>query len=317
MLLAFGISPTADAQPPSTVTDGMQASIVGPRVTLSSATVSPGDHVVLTIEGFEAQSLVTVSVCGNGARRGSADCNMVASEAIRLNDAGPPTLADLAVSVPPASCPCLIRVASQSYDQVAVAPITLQGHPIAPLVGGPSPDDRLIAVSIDARSRSSGALAWIRSSLGGSVEYQVTVTVKNLTTDTLRHVGLSASVGRKASDSGMPIEFDRPAEIGPGQTWQQVVPFTLSAPSIGTMKWRVVVSGAGPTVTAVNSIRHRPTLLLVLITILVITIATMISRRRMRRRAARQKPGSDDRRGAAVPPDESVTTRDEEPASVS
>lgn len=283
-LLAFGLGPPADAQPSTSVPVDAQSSTVGPVVTLNHTTISTGDHVVVTIAGFTS-SLVTISVCGNNATRGSADCNMTASEGIKLNSDGTSTLADMPVADPPVSCPCVIRVSSQTYDEVAVAPITLLGHPVEPVVGGPSPDDPLVAVSLSASATSRGVLGWIRSSLGGSVMYRVTVTVKNLTTDTLSHVAASGSVGRSANDSGAAIALADPGEIGPGQTRQQIVSAKLSAPSIGAMKWRVVVSGAGPSVIATVSTQHRPVLLLVLLIMLVLDLGGFVLRRLVRRRA--------------------------------
>jgi hypothetical protein len=115
-----------------------------------------------------------------------------------------------------------------------------------------------------------------------------------LTTDTLRHVALSGSVGRSESDSGTTIALTEPGEIAPGQSRQQVVAAEVSAPSIGTMTWRVVASGAGPTVTTTLSTRHRPVMLLALLMILVLVIAAFVFRRLVLRRAAREAAKADD-----------------------
>ena len=71
-----------------------------PSVAIDRPEVAPGEHVVLTIEGFTATS-VTVSVCGNEDRRGSADCNMAASQSVDMHTDGAPSTAEIPVAAPP------------------------------------------------------------------------------------------------------------------------------------------------------------------------------------------------------------------------
>lgn len=274
-LSAFGLPSAVDAQP----------STSGPVVTLDRTEVAPDDLVVLTIDGFAAR-VVTMSVCGNEARRGSVDCNMIASKGLRLDGDGTATVAQMGVATPPAGCPCVIRVSSTNSDEVAVAPITLIGHQIEPVVGGPSLDDPLVAVTISARAAPRGLLGWIRSNLGGRVNYEVTVTAKNITTELLHQVTVFGSVGRNANDELASLALDDPGEIAAGQTWKQVVSVEVPALSLGSLEWRVVASGAGPSVTTTSATRHRPVLLLLLAMALVIDLSVLAIRRRMRRRRA-------------------------------
>ncbi|MGZ4763322.1 MAG: hypothetical protein ACXV7I_12865, partial [Ilumatobacteraceae bacterium] len=66
-------------------------------------------------------------------------------------------------------------------------------------------------------------------------------------------------------------------------------PARVPAPSFRRFHWQAVVSGAGPTVTAEVSTRHRPVLLLLVLVVLVADVGFIVIRKRMRRRAAREK----------------------------
>jgi sortase A len=267
-----------------------EPSISGPVVSSNRTEVAPGDLVVLTIDRFKART-VTISICGNQARRGSVDCNMTASKGLRL-DVGTATVAQMGITSPPVGCPCVVRVSSQTNDEVAVTPIDLSGHPIEPVVGGSNLNAPLVAVSIRARAASRGLFDRIRSGLGGAVNYQVTVTVKNLTTEPVHRVNLSASV-RRNQDTLADLAFDDTVEIGPGQTWKQVVSAEMPAPSLGSIEWQVAATQAGPLVLATSTTRHHPVLLLLLTMTLVVDVALLAIRHRMRRRAVREMTGDE------------------------
>ncbi len=276
LALAFAGAPSAYATGTTT----------GPVVILDSTEVNPGDQIGLTIDGFTVSS-VTISVCGNEARRGSSDCNMAASEGQRLNPDGTPTPADMPVAAPPVDCPCVIRVSDRSNNEVAVTPITIIGHPIGPVVDPPKLGTPL-AVTISAEPSSRGLLELVRPSLGGPATYDVTVTVKNISMVPFSSVRVSGSAGRNPTDNLAMLKLSDPGLIGPGQTWQEIVPAVVPAPSFGTVRWRVAVSGAGPTVNANESTHYRPLLLIVLAMFLVADIFLLIIRGMVRRRKARE-----------------------------
>ncbi len=255
--------------------------------------MAPADRVVLTIDGFDAGSVI-ISVCGNDARRGATDCNMTESEGLRLNREGGETVSSIPVAAPPAPCPCIIRVSSTGNDEVAVAAIDLIGHPVAPVVGAPDLADAL-AVSVTAEASPEGLVGWVRSGLGGAMNYDVTVKVRNRSTVTLERIAASGSVGRDADSVLANLDLSDPGVIPPGQTWTEVVRTEVPAPVYGTVEWRVDVSGVGPTVTATESTSHTPILLMVLAIGLVIDLAVLawrlVSRRRRRSDDAPSDPG--------------------------
>ncbi|MDO8362469.1 MAG: hypothetical protein Q7V88_06195 [Actinomycetota bacterium] len=276
--VVLGAAAGADAQPTTS----------GPTVTMADTELAPDERVVLTIDGFQAAS-VTITVCGNEARRGSADCNMVAGRGLRLDDDGTPTVVQVPIEVPPVGCPCVVRVSSRLNDEIAVAPFTLVGHPVEPLTDGPATSDPLV-VSIVARPAPLGALERARTSLGGPARYEVTVTVRNRSTAPYSHVSLAGAAVR-SNDLLATLALDDPGVIGAGQTWKQVVSAEVPGPSLGEIEWRVTASGAGPAVTASDVTRQRPLLLIVLVGLLIIDLFVLAVRFLLRRHVRRERLG--------------------------
>ena len=282
LLMAIGVAPITDSD----------STTSGPIVSSSRPKVEVNGRTVLTIDGF-ISPYVTISICGNEARRGSADCNMSASEGVEVRGDAPLAL-QMPVAAPPVDCPCVIRVVGKDSGEVAVTPIVLIGHPIGPLVD-PTVFGDLVAVSIVARETPKGALDALRSALGGRTNYSVTVRVKNLATTPLKQVSVSASAGRSAADDSLvSLELEEPGLIGVGQTWQQTVAVVIPSPAFGSTEWRAAVSGAGQTVVGTSITKHRPWLLIVLVMVVVLNTSLLIIRWRMRRRAAREAAQHDD-----------------------
>ena len=235
--------------------------------------------------GFRALN-VTISVCGNEARRGSEDCNMFASEGLKLDTDGTSTLIGIPVAEPPEPCPCVIRVSSRLNDEIATTPIVIIDHPVAPVVDGPTVKDPL-EVTIEAVPAPPGVFERARSSIGGPTLYRVKVTVKNRSTVPYRQIALAGTAVR-GNDQLAALPLTDAGEIKPGQTWEQIVTTEVPGPSLGSIEWRVTVSGAGPTVSATDSTRQRPVLLIVLVMFLVIDVFVLAIRFAMRRRARRE-----------------------------
>ena len=261
----------------------------GPHIELDKTTVSPGDAVIVSMYGFTAPQ-VTLAVCGNLAKRGSSDCNMSASQSDSVRPDGELTLSQLFVQAPPVPCPCIVRVSSSTNDEFAVTPIDILGHPVAPvadITNGP-----LIEVELDAE-RVPGSLSdTVGTAIGRSTEYDIAVSVRNITTETLSNVVIRGSGGRSFEDEAATLHFDQPGPIDPGQTWSQTVRAKIPAPAIGKFTWTVDVSGAGETVEADQVTRSNPILLYTLIGILVIDLIVLAVRLMTRGRRRRKRAGS-------------------------
>jgi len=259
--------------------------ISGPAVTLDQDEVIPGGRVVVTVDGFSSRN-VTIAVCGNEARRGSADCEMTTSQQIRFEDNGEPTWTRFVVPEPTLPCPCVVRVTSPDNEEIAVTPIVITGHPVGPVVDPPTIGD-LVDVSISAASNPDGVLDTVRASTGGPALYDVTVSVLNIGPSALRTVRLSVE-GSRGGNALPPIEIEDPGLIGVGQTWQQTVQVRVPAPSFGEVEWRATASGAGQPVGATITTNHRPVLLIALAVVVVAVIEVLLIRFTIRRRVARE-----------------------------
>lgn len=248
----------------------------GPSITVDRVDVSPGESVVVTLSGWQA-NVVTVSVCGNAAARGSGDCNMVASEGIGLQRDGPTSQRDFVVNAPPTTCPCVLRASSPSNDEVAVARIDLIGHPVGPIVG--SPARQPLEITVDAEKATRGIFGALRSNLGGPTPYEVTITVHNASAEPVPSPSLAGSAARRGDDDLVTLEIPPPGALAPGETWTHTVRVEVPAPVIGTVEWQVAVSGAGPAVAAEQSTRSLPIGLILLVLVFVVDMVAIAVRR--------------------------------------
>lgn len=256
----------------------------GPVVTVDPPAARPGEPVAVTISGFESVT-VTVAVCGNLARRGSADCDVRSSEGLFPGLGGGEDGTRLFVTEPPAPCPCVVRVANSTHDEVATAPLDVIGAPEAPVVE-PERTGPLLAVSVDARRAPSGLVASARAALGGPATYEVTVSVRNLTDDTLSAVEVAGASAHRFDDAAASFELT-PGLLAPRETWRRTVEVEVPAPAIGDLRWEVVASGAGPAVRAERTTTATPVLLLALVALLAVDLAAMSWRATSRRTGGR------------------------------
>lgn len=270
-----------------------QPNTSGPTVWLDRAEATPGDSVIVTVSGFDARP-VTISVCGNEARRGSVDCDMRGSRARETQPDGP-IGTGLTVSAPPTPCPCIVRVSTQDNRMIAVAPIVIVGHPVADVVGASTADQPLIA-DIVAESASAAVGDQLRSSLGGPTTYDVTVRVTNTATFEIADATVAATFTRGRFDDTRNIDLPNPGPLAPGQTWEKTVTVDVPALTFGDVEWSATVSGQGPAATATDSTSSRPLLLYVLGMILVIDLMILLWRvvARARRRAGERSRDPDD-----------------------
>jgi len=258
----------------------------GPAIALERTDLSLGQGVVVTLTGWTSRT-VTLAVCGNLALRGAADCNMVASQAVGLVNIPAPSLTELFVAAPPGSCPCVVRASSTTQREVATVPIDLAGVPVGPVVA-PAVGD-LVAVSVDVRAADRGFVAAARSTLAGPADYRVTVTVGNLSPETLSDVSLYGSAGRSRIDDAVSFDIPPPGAIAPGQTWAHEVDVTLPAPVLRRFTWRVIASGAGPLVEAEHTMRRLPLGLAVAAALFVADVVAIACRTTLRRRDRRRQ----------------------------
>jgi hypothetical protein len=284
----------------------------GPSITIDRDQVELGDPIIITITGFTG-NLAVAAVCGNLAKRGSSDCNMTSAQSERIRPNGQLTLTQLFIQAPPVPCPCLIRVSTSTNDEFAVAPITIVDHPSGPLIdlaSGP-----LVDVTVHAERAEQGFSDRLRSGLGGSTPYDVTVSVRNITTQPITKVVLRGSATHRLNDEAAVLTFDRPGPIDPGQTWTQTVSTKLPAPVIGRFTWTVSAAGAGEIVTATETTSAVPMLLYFAVGLLALDLLVILVRwpLRRRRKRGRRPPKPGRRRDDPQPVDEVFEVREPTP----
>lgn len=263
-----------------------QSDVTGPAITLDRYEMAPGDTIVVRADGFLSNS-VTLAVCGNRAIRGSGDCNMAASKGVGL-DAGVRAV-EMVISAPPAPCPCIIRAFSPNNDEVAIAPITLIGHPTGPLVGAELADalDAVVVVN----PASTGFIGRLRAGLGGATMHTVDVSVINISTDMVTSIRVTGSVGRIDGDELANFDVEAPAELAPGQRFEKAVDVELPTPSWGDVEWRIVVASNEPTVAETEVSRNVPWLLWILGALLAVDLLVLFIRlivKTLRRRSGEE-----------------------------
>ena len=238
--------------------------------------------------------MVTVSICGNMAKRGSADCNMPASQGVRLFHVDTTPATSFAVSTPPGTCPCVIR-ASSDTGEVAYAPIEVRGVPTGPVVD-PFRDESPLVVSVHAAPAPHGVLGTLKSWLGGPTPYAVEVTVQNQATEAFSTIAVHGAVGRNAKVDLAGFDM-APGALAAGQNWTGSANVELPAPVIGNYNWHVIASGAGPVTETTSTTRAVPWLLIVLILAFVgdvVAIWVRWVKRRRARKAAFEGDGPGD-----------------------
>lgn len=265
-----------------------ESGISGPTLTLSETSVAPGGRITVIFTGFTGR-LVTLSVCGNRAERGSADCNMPASQGVRLYHVDDTPLTAFVVSEPPGTCPCVVRATSDT-GELAYAPIDIQGVAIGPVVEpfGAGPP---LEMALSARPAPDGLLGTLRSWLGGSTPYEVRVTVRNGSTEQFSAVRVNGAIGRDAETDVASFELV-PGALGAGQTWSGTTTVDVSSPVIGRFTVRGVASGAGPVTETTATTRAVPWLLIVLALLLVADVVAVLVRWVARRRARSLSAGA-------------------------
>lgn len=232
-----------------------------PSVSLLSTDVVVGTQVSLRIAGF-ASTVVTIQVCGNEARRGSVDCNIAEALTIDFPREATTLLAEFTIPKPPVPCPCIVQVASQRFDEVAVAAVNLLGHPSAPVVDeGTAPIPLQVSIAAE-RSRASW-WARTRTSLAGSTAYDVTVIVKNVSASVVSGTALDVEVGRDVDDLIRTVAFPEVGDLAPQEVWRQTVRTKLSSPVYGTVVWRATATVFNRSTTASTTSRNHPVLFVV------------------------------------------------------
>ncbi len=261
---------------------GVWAALIGSAsaqatVTIDRSSVRLGDRITVRMQGWPVRHPVNVSVCGNAAARGSVDCNLTDTSGYGISEFETEHLTEFVVKAPPAPCPCVIRVSNASQSLVAVTNINIVNMASAPVLGATVSSP--FAVSVRVRRASGGLLGWVRSSLGGSTAYDVTVVARNRSAAVLDGVQFRGRAGRNTGDQARVIAIPAAPALMSGQEWSHTERVRLAAPVVGAFHWSVAAFGAGASERAATRTDNRPLALYVLALLLVGDLVWLTRRR--------------------------------------
>jgi hypothetical protein len=280
---------------------GAEEATVSPSVSAPAA-ARPGDVVMVTLTNWP-EGVVTVSVCSNGAARGTEDCALAGDAAIAVRDRRPVQV-DLTVSLPPGPCPCVVRATTPAGTPVVTAPLVVVGVPTAPIVlpaTAAAPEELRVRARVETPHEKFPQS--VIAPMGGSVHKVLVVTVRNGSASPT-DLHLVAEVGKH--DTKEPIGARNARQVQPGETRTIRVPFVVSAPAWGTYHVTGSVYGGAAPVTFTTTTDNDPWALMLMVPVLLVVVAEVLrARERRRRRAETEAPsavgGGDVPLAAAVP----------------
>lgn len=250
---------------------------------LSPSEARVGERIIVRLEGWTATA-VTLNICGNLGLRGAPDCDLIGGQGVGLASAGP-TLAELEVSAPPVSCPCIVRASSSTNDEVQTTPLVIAGAPVAP-VRQPGAATPLVTVTARASEIRQGLLGAVRPLLGGRRHHRLTITLQNSSTVTLSKVSLGLVTG-KGLTGPRPVPAPAVLPLQPGEIRSYQVTTTRAAPTWGQDVWEVTADGAGPEVSVTLRTSATPWLLYLLLVALIADVGAFAVLKVVRRRRLR------------------------------
>jgi hypothetical protein len=225
--LLVGASPVA-AAPRATVT-------VKPDITTT------GQRVLVQGSGWNGVALVRITLCGNLALDGSADCDLADSVDAGVGSTGTFSMT-LTIGRTPTPCPCVVRVSNtQSALPQAGAQIRVTDLPNA------TPHSRVPNVGellrVDSASLS-GSGPW-QSWFGGAAHRTLVVTLHNVGHIVLDDPKLTIAMGKQGDPTTQYVPAPRIARLLPGERRTLHIPVTLDAFSWGTYAVTGQVIGYG------------------------------------------------------------------------
>jgi hypothetical protein len=284
------------------------ASAIGPRAFAQSSdpaenptilvlpnVAAPRQEVLVRLEGWPRGAL-TVSVCGNGGRRGSQDCALLDAQSVAAAPAPEPTLLDLVVAVPPVDCPCVVRATTATNDVVRTAPIEIAGVPVGPAIPSAAAiaaDQLRVRAKVTSRDTSwPGSWAPV---FGGTTPRELVLTLDNRGDTPITGLSVVAAVGHDRR-SGEPIDRIELPTVAANEHLVQRIPFTLSTPAFGDYRVSGSVYGLQTPIRFTSSTSNDPWALELLVPLALLVLARIV---RVRERARREA-------GAAGVEDEAV-----------
>jgi len=247
-----------------------------PRLALSAPSVTPDGSLIVTGEGFPANTSAQVVICGNLALAGSADCDMPHARVAGTDSQGH-FATEMTVALPPSPCPCVVQASSLALPSAVTTPVDLTGaKAVQPRGVVPAQ-----ATALKARATLEGSgptSAWF----GAQPHRTLIVDVTNPGTAPISSPVFQLTVGKGDNPKNATDAPDL-GVLAPGETKTYKIPVTLDAFAVGSYTVRGVIKGDGEPVTFKASTGTFPWGLLAS-ALIVIQLVLLAVRDRARRR---------------------------------
>lgn len=260
---------------------------VGPNVTVSPGGAPVGAAVMVELSGWPA-GVVTVSICGDAARRGSPDCDQIHAQGVAVPESGARSVR--VVVRPPVGCPCVVRVSTPSSDLVRIALLDVPGFAmLAEAELGPELPSSVQVAALEVTAEVEADGAWssaVLAALGGPVDRRLVLSVRNLGTAPVAGVTISGAIGRTRAD-GVPLTVPPLGTLAPGE--ERTVTVAVPMPALAAGRYLVfgrVDSMAGAASFETSTDAHPWGLLVVAVLMTVIVVGSRARRRGRSRSAA-------------------------------
>jgi hypothetical protein len=201
-----------------------------PLVYLIPATPGVGEIVTVAGQLWPPGTEILVELCGNLARRGTADCDQLTS--VDSSVAADGTIrVPMTIGHPPAACPCVVKVTDVNQPISVVVPVDLPALP--------SDDDQVLQEQFPDVHRAlkvvsvklTGRGPWL-SWFGAAPRRTLVVTIRNTGNVSVTDPDMVLAVGKGSSPTGI-VNAPALGTIAPGTTRTYRIPVDLGSLAVG------------------------------------------------------------------------------------
>lgn len=213
-----------------------------PAIELTPATTTSGSWIAVRGSGLPPGALVLVEICGahRNPALGCDDATAVNAEVSPLGQLETPLLVD----VPPAPCPCIVRVRGDAdSEEAASAPLAITDAPQTAEPVGEEARDASAAIVVEvsdvALDGDGPPAAWFGASPRRTFRYTLT-NAGPLVAD-----GLEVELVAGEGDDAERLRAPAVGSLDPGESREFEVGVDLGAFHVGSFPVRGVLRGAG------------------------------------------------------------------------
>lgn len=204
-----------------------------PTVTLSTASLVPGQFVTVEARGWSAGTVIQLQLCGQNAIDGSVDCAQDAALTVAPGPGGDVT-GQLLAELPPEPCPCVVLVQTLPGVFSETIPVAVAGAAIKPVQPKPVP-------TLAVGARVTGGTT-IGSFFGFGSKRTLVLTIRNSAIAGDAYPVVSAGWGRSSKGLST-ISAPAFSALAPGHSVTVRLSFNLQPFSFGSYTVRGTVAG--------------------------------------------------------------------------